>query len=318
MSQANVRRNQSRRYHTAVPGELDRSKARQRLALRAERAFGLTAIRAIRRSPDAVSPELEVHDPPPETHEVDGPLTRDVGISATPTSTPIGGGGLFGKAVDDLRKAPAAFATAPAFPPEIESIDEKRLRLQQLDENEVRGCTKCRLCETRTHTVFGEGSPSAKLFFIGEGPGENEDLSGRPFVGRAGDLLNRQIAAMGLRREDVMIANVVKCRPPQNRLPSPDEAATCMPYLERQIEIVRPKVIVTLGLSATRYMLQLNLAMGRMRGQWCEWRGIKVMPTFHPAYLLRSYTDANRAMVWSDLKAVMSEVGLPIPKRAGT
>ena len=157
----------------------------------------------------------------------------------------------------------------------------------------------------------------AKIFFIGEGPGENEDHTGRPFVGRAGELLNKQIAAMGLRREDVMIANVVKCRPPQNRQPSPDEAATCMPYLERQIEIVRPGVIVTLGLSATRYMLQTNSSMGRMRGQWHEWRGIKVMPTFHPAYLLRSYTPANRAMVWNDLQEVMRQLDLPIPKRGG-
>jgi len=120
-----------------------------------------------------------------------------------------------------------------------------------------------------------------------------------------------------LRREEVMIANVVKCRPPQNRQPAPDEAATCIPYLERQIEIVRPQVIVTLGLSAARYMLNTNSSMGRLRGQWHAWRGIKVMPTFHPAYLLRSYTDTNRAMVWSDLKAVMSELGLPIPKRGG-
>ena len=300
--------------------DADRSKARQRLALRAERAFGLSAIRFIQRSQDAVPPQDEVHNPPSEVHRPDGPETRDVGVTATPPTTqPSGGGALFGATVDELRKAPAAFlnSTAP-FTSEILSTDEKRLRLQQLEANEVRGCTKCRLCETRTHTAFGEGSADAKIFFIGEGPGENEDLSGRPFVGRAGELLNKQIAAMGLRREDVMIANVVKCRPPQNRQPAPDEAATCMPYLERQIEIVRPQVIVTLGLSAARYMLNTNSSMGRLRGQWQEWRGIKVMPTFHPAYLLRSYTDANRAMVWSDLKAVMSEVGLPIPKRAGT
>lgn len=241
-------------------------------------------------------------------------MTRDAGVSATPTS----GGGLFGAAVRELRQAPAAFAHANTFATPLLATDEKRLRLQQLDENEVRGCTKCRLCETRTHTVFGEGSVDAKIFFIGEGPGENEDQSGRPFVGRAGELLNKQIAAMGLHREEVMIANVVKCRPPQNRQPSPDEAATCTPYLERQLEIVRPKVIVTLGLSATRYMLQANSSMGRLRGQWHDWRGLKVMPTFHPAYLLRSYTPANRAMVWNDLQEVMRELGMPIPSRGGT
>lgn len=293
--------------------EADKLKARQRLALRAERAFGLSAVRFTQRSPDAVSAEDEVDRSLPETHPQDGPMMRDAGIPAAPAT----GGGLFGKAVEELRSVPPAFAKAEVLTSAVLTTDEKRLRLQQLDENEVRGCTKCRLCETRTHTVFGEGSVDAKIFFIGEGPGENEDQTGRPFVGRAGDLLNKQIAAMGLRREDVMIANVVKCRPPQNRQPSPDEAATCMPYLERQIEIVRPKVIVTLGLSATRYILQLNLAMGRMRGQWYEWRGIKVMPTFHPAYLLRSYTPANRAMVWNDLQEVMREVGLPVPKRSG-
>jgi DNA polymerase len=292
--------------------DADRSKARQRLALRAERAFGLNSVRLAQRSQDAVAPQDETHDPPAEVHPADGPETRDVGVSATPTS----GGVLFGAAVAELRAAPPAFAKPAApFTSEILSSEEKRLRLQQLEANEVRGCTKCRLCEARTHTVFGEGSVDAKIFFVGEGPGENEDLSGRPFVGRAGDLLNKQIAAMGLRREDVMVANVVKCRPPQNRTPSPDEAATCMPYLERQIEIVRPQVIVTLGLSATRYMLSTNSSMGRLRGQWHAWRGIKVMPTFHPAYLLRSYTDANRAMVWSDLQAVMRELNLPMPKR---
>jgi DNA polymerase len=187
--------------------------------------------------------------------------------------------------------------------------------LQQLDAGEVKGCTRCRLCETRTHTVFGEGDPDSRIFFIGEGPGENEDLQGRPFVGRAGDLLNRMIAAMGLKREQVFIANIVKCRPPQNRAPAPDEVETCTPYLVRQLEIVRPSVIVTLGLPASRYMLQSNDSMGRLRGRWHEWRGIKLMPTYHPAFLLRSYTDANRAAVWSDLQAVMKELGMPIPAR---
>jgi DNA polymerase len=199
---------------------------------------------------------------------------------------------------------------APVLPP-----DEKRARLLALDANEVKGCTRCRLCQTRTNTVFGEGDPDARIFFIGEGPGENEDIQGRPFVGRAGELLNKMIAGMGLRREQVFIANIVKCRPPNNRVPAPDEVATCTPYLERQLEIVRPKVIVTLGLPAAKYMLQTRLAMGRLRGQWHQWRGIRLMPTFHPAYLLRSYTQENRQAVWSDLQAVMAEVGLQVPRR---
>ena len=195
------------------------------------------------------------------------------------------------------------------------SRQEKIDRLAKMDADEVKGCTRCRLSETRTQTVFGEGDPDAKIFFIGEGPGENEDLKGRPFVGRAGDLLNKMIAGMGLRREEVFIANIVKCRPPGNRQPAPDEVETCTPYLVRQLEIIRPPVIVTLGLPAAKYMLESKLSMGRLRGVWHNWRGIKLMPTFHPAYLLRAYTEENRATVWSDLKKVMAEIGLPIPAR---
>jgi DNA polymerase len=204
---------------------------------------------------------------------------------------------------------------APPFASPLLSPDEKRARLLALDNNEVRGCTKCRLCETRTKTVFGEGDPDAKIFFIGEGPGENEDLSGRPFVGRAGELLNKWIAAMGLQREQVFIANIVKCRPPNNRVPAPDEVATCTPYLQRQLEIIRPKVIMTLGLPSAKYMLQSNLSMGKLRGNWHDWRGIKLMPTYHPAYVLRQYTVETRSAVWNDLKKVMAELGLPLPSK---
>jgi DNA polymerase len=168
------------------------------------------------------------------------------------------------------------------------------------------------LHETRKNTVFGEGDPEAKIFFIGEGPGENEDLQGRPFVGRAGELLNKWIAAMGLKREQVYIANIVKCRPPGNREPSPDEVATCTPYLERQLEIIRPAVIITLGRPAAQHMLATKISMGRLRGQWHEWRGMKLMPTYHPAYVLRSYTYETRSAVWNDLQLVMKELGLPL------
>jgi DNA polymerase len=213
--------------------------------------------------------------------------------------------------------APALQADAVATPL-IETAlprEQKISLLAEMDAKYVKPCTRCRLCETRTNTVFGEGDPDAKIFFIGEGPGENEDLQGRPFVGRAGELLNKMIAGMGLRREQVFIANIVKCRPPDNRVPAPDEVETCTPYLVRQLEIIHPKVIVTLGLPASKYMLESRLSMGKLRGQWHNWRGIKLMPTFHPAYLLRSYTEENRAAVWSDLKQVMAEVGLPIPSR---
>jgi DNA polymerase len=165
--------------------------------------------------------------------------------------------------------------------------------------------------------VFGEGDPDARIFFIGEGPGENEDLSGRPFVGRAGQLLDKMIAGMGFRRDQVFIANIVKCRPPQNRAPAADETDTCTPYLVRQLEVVRPEAIITLGLPSSQYMLQSKLSMSRLRGNWHQWRGIRLMPTFHPAYLLRAYTEDNRAKVWDDLKKVLEALGLPVPKRSG-
>ncbi len=206
---------------------------------------------------------------------------------------------------------------APPFAAPVMSREEKIAALDLMNAQEVKPCTRCRLCETRTNTVFGEGDVDARIFFIGEGPGENEDLQGRPFVGRAGELLNKMIAGMGLQREQVFIANIVKCRPPNNRVPAPDEVATCTPYLVRQLEIIRPKVIITLGLPSAKYMLSSKLSMGKLRGQWYNWRGIKLMPTFHPAYLLRAYTEENRAAVWSDLKMVMSEVGLSAPKSKG-
>lgn len=193
--------------------------------------------------------------------------------------------------------------------------DQKIAALAALDANEVKGCTKCRLSESRTHTVFGEGDPDAQLFFIGEGPGENEDLQARPFVGRSGELLDKWIVAMGLQRPQVFIANIVKCRPPNNREPIPDEVNICTPYLTRQLEIVRPTVIITLGKPSAQHMLATKNSMGSLRGQWQSWRGIKLMPTYHPAYVLRNYTVDTRGKVWSDLQMVMAELKLPLPKK---
>jgi len=206
-------------------------------------------------------------------------------------------------------------ASQPPFDTPVLSTAEKLTALARLDDAQVKGCTRCRLSETRTNTVFGEGNVDADIFFIGEGPGENEDKTGRPFVGKAGNLLEKMIIGMGLARERVYIANIVKCRPPENRAPAPDETEACTPYLLQQLEIVRPKVIVTLGHPAARYMLETKQAMGRLRGQWYTWRGIRLMPTFHPSYVLRSYTDEVRAAVWSDLKQVLTELNLPVPKR---
>ena len=189
-------------------------------------------------------------------------------------------------------------------------LDQRTASLASLNEKEVARCTRCKLHSTRIQTVFGEGSPQAKLFFIGEGPGESEDQTGRPFVGRAGQLLTKMIGAMGLAREQVFIANIVKCRPPGNRTPAPDEVDACTSYLVRQLEIVRPVAIVTLGLPATQYMLQTSQPMRSLRGIWHQWRGLKLMPTYHPSYVLRTYTHEVRAAVWSDLKKVMQELRL--------
>jgi len=170
----------------------------------------------------------------------------------------------------------------------------------------VLACTRCRLAQTRTHVVFGEGDVHAPLMFVGEGPGAEEDATGRPFVGEAGQLLTKMIAAMRFRREEVYIANVVKCRPPGNRVPEDDEAAECLGYLRKQIELVKPAVIVLLGATALRFLLQKN-GIRRCRGVWHEYRGIPVMPTYHPAYLLRQ-ASAKRD-VWNDLKMVMAKLG---------
>lgn len=166
------------------------------------------------------------------------------------------------------------------------------------------------------NVAFGEGDPEADLMFIGEGPGAEEDKQGRPFVGRAGQLLDKQIGAMGLKREQVFIANIAKVRPPGNRVPTPEEAEQQMPYLIRQIEIIHPKVIVCLGATACKYLLDnRRFAITRERGKWRTFHGIDLMPTFHPAYLLRAYSPENRRKVWEDLQAVMQKLGLPLPEQ---
>jgi DNA polymerase len=165
------------------------------------------------------------------------------------------------------------------------------------------GCTLCRLSEKRQTVVFGEGDPKAGVMFIGEGPGADEDRTGRPFVGQAGKLLDRMIFAMGFDRGEVYIANVVKCRPPGNRDPKDDEVAACADYLDRQIDLIRPEVIVALGKPASRRLTGTNKPMGALRGRWSSYRGIPLMPVFHPAYLLRQPKLKREA--WEDLKLVM-------------
>ena len=213
-----------------------------------------------------------------------------------------------------LTPLPASeFFTSPILSTRI----SEELRLAAMDENEVRGCVKCPLCQTRNQTVFGEGLADARLMFIGEGPGSREDQTGRPFVGPAGELLNRMIGAMGFQREQVYITNVVKCRaflpgpPPKDRAPAAEEVAACSSYLERQVEIIRPHVIVTLGVPATQSILQTRLPMSRLRGMWSAWHGIKVLPTWHPSYLLRREKEGDvepKRQAWNDLKLVINEL----------
>jgi len=188
--------------------------------------------------------------------------------------------------------------------------------------DEVKKCTKCELCATRTNTVPGNGNPNAKIVFVGEAPGADEDAQGIPFVGRAGKLLTDIISAMGLKREDVFICNILKCRPPENRDPKAEEIIKCMGYLQKQLEIICPEMIIALGAHAARTLLNTEEAIGKLRGRFHDYqtctdsKPIKVMPTYHPAYLLRNYSKDNRTRVWDDMKKVMAEIGLSVPKKS--
>ncbi len=203
--------------------------------------------------------------------------------------------------------AVSVVASAPARPAGEAPATTQRDLLADF-ERIVTACVKCDLAKTRTQVVYGVGSPDADLMFIGEAPGRDEDLQGKPFVGRAGQLLTDIIKAMNLTRDDVYIANVIKCRPPENRNPEPDELEQCRPHIRRQVEIIKPKVIVTLGRFALQSLTEKAYAVSSARGQWLEWNGIKVMPTYHPAYLLRN--PAAKKDVWTDMKQVMTELGL--------
>jgi uracil-DNA glycosylase len=204
------------------------------------------------------------------------------------------------------------------FPPPVKTANFFEL-LERVENDtllkireEIGDCTRCRLHKKRTHIVFADGNPKADLVFVGEGPGADEDASGIPFVGRAGKLLTQMIEAMGLRRQDVYICNVVKCRPPENRQPEPDEVTTCSPYLVRQLEVVNPKVIVCLGATAAQTLLETTTGISKFRGQWLDFRGKKLLATYHPAYLLRN--PAAKSEVWKDLQKVMAVLGLEVKK----
>jgi DNA polymerase len=201
---------------------------------------------------------------------------------------------------------------ASLFEATLPVIQDKPAALKAIRED-IGDCTRCRLHKGRTNIVFGVGNVNAGLMFVGEGPGADEDEQGEPFVGRAGQLLNNMIGAMGLKRSDVYIANVVKCRPPGNRTPENDECDTCFPFLDRQIEVIRPKVIVALGAVAAKKLLAMNDSMARLRGRWYDYKGARLAVTYHPAYLLRDPRQKKEA--WKDLQMVMKYLGLRAPSR---
>jgi len=209
-----------------------------------------------------------------------------------------------------LGASPVAVAKEPIVPPSgsLSPADP----LQQLETETIGNCTRCKLHRARTRIVFGVGNPNADLVFVGEGPGAEEDRQGEPFVGRAGQLLTKIIQAMGLDRDHVYICNVVKCRPPNNRDPQPDEVTACEPFLKAQLDILNPKVIVTLGRYASQTLLQSSKPMGQLQGEWASYEGIEVMPTYHPAYLLRS--EMKKKDVWLDMQKVMTRLGLEDPR----
>jgi uracil-DNA glycosylase len=196
------------------------------------------------------------------------------------------------------------------------SVTEKKKRIEVLEalQQEMLTCHKCPLRKTRTHLVFGIGNPMADLMFVGEAPGRDEDLQGEPFVGRAGQLLNKIIEAIGMKRSDVYIANVLKCRPPGNRNPLSEEIALCIPYLMKQIEIIKPKVLCALGTFAAQTLLDTKAPVGTLRGKFHEYKGVPMMVTFHPAYLLRNPNE--KAKVWEDMKKVRDLLNKSVPKES--
>jgi DNA polymerase len=216
-----------------------------------------------------------------------------------------------------VAEPPVLRGASPAPVAEPVSADGKGVGSPELTavRADLGDCRRCKLAGGRTTLVFGVGAPRAELMFVGEGPGADEDLQGEPFVGKAGQLLTRMIEAMGYRRDQVYIANVVKCRPPENRNPEPDEIVACEPFLMRQIDAVRPKVIVALGKFAAHTLLRSAIPITKLRGTWGQYQGVKLMPTFHPAYLLRS--PHEKAKAWEDLKQVVAALGRQLPAPGG-
>jgi uracil-DNA glycosylase family 4 len=248
----------------------------------------------------SMQPQLPASPSAPPSHTVEeSPLPKSA--PKRPAAPPVG--------------APAkSFVPLPSSGPLLFDAANKTAETLLQIRDDLGECTRCKLHSARNKIVFGDGNSKAQLIFVGEGPGADEDAQGLPFVGRAGKLLTQMIEAMGLQRRDVYICNVVKCRPPGNRQPEPDEVDACSPFLFRQLDSIKPKVIVCLGATAFQTLLQTNRSISHYRGQWLDYRGYKMLPTYHPAYLLRN--PAAKADVWKDLQKVMAELGLEGKKKA--
>jgi len=250
----------------------------------------LAGVTWLPRQADLTVPEAE-----PELEPEPAPAAKPVPLPVVPTA---------------LQTSLFAQAAEPATP--VPETTEERLAALEALKAQVAACTRCpNLASTRTQTVFGVGPLDPDLCFLGEAPGADEDRLGEPFVGAAGQLLNRIINACGMRREDVFIVNILRCRPPGNRQPTPLEADNCRPYLERTLDLVKPRAICALGATAVQNLLGVTQGITRLRGRWLEYRGIPVMPTFHPAYLLR--TPAGKKDVWEDMKSILTRLGRTVP-----
>lgn len=264
------------------------------------------------------TPATNVSEPNPITADRASPdHTGESGFSGAPSFAQR----RVGAAEEVEKRAPSSGAIAGPAPVIIPltsgpSLFDERIEgdtLERIRTDIGPNCTRCKLHTARKNIVFGVGNPKAQLVFVGEGPGRDEDEQGEPFVGRAGKLLTQMIEAMGLKRSDVYICNVVKCRPPENRLPEKDEIATCSPYLFRQLGVIQPKVICALGSCSAQTMLQTTQGISRFRGEWFDYHGSKLIATYHPAYLLRN--PPAKSEVWKDLQKIMAYLGLELKRR---
>ncbi len=243
---------------------------------------------------------------------VSGTAAAPNNMRASHSGSDMGEGNAYAQPDQEQAIPPRKSITAPPAISDLIAPAARAVALQII-RDEIGECTRCALPPGRHTLVFGDGSPTARLMFVGEGPGADEDAQGIPFVGKAGQLLNNMISAMGLKREEVYIANVVKCRPPANRTPEPDEANTCSPFLFRQIDVVRPEVLVALGATAATYLLGQRQPLAGLRGRVHAFRGTKLIVTYHPAFLLRDPRQKKEA--WADLQIAMRELGLNPPSR---